>query len=54
MISNNTLWTLEDADIPNFPPLRALNCANGDVLQFKFSYLEDDVLKALEIEKPVP
>lgn len=38
----------------NSPTLQAINWAHGQALPFKFSEFDEEVIKTLNIEKPVP
>lgn len=54
IISNNTLYNLQDVKVPNFPSLRELSRAQGEELPFRFAELDDEVMKTLDFENPAP
>lgn len=54
IVCNYTIYTLEDAELLQFPGILSLLCAHGRKLPFLFSELNDDIMAALDIEKRGP
>lgn len=50
---NHSIYTLEDADMLNFPSICSFLRDHGAVLPFDFSELDNSVMKNFNIEKPV-
>lgn len=53
-VCNNSIYTLEDDDLLQFPVIQSLVWVHNKGQKFVFSELDCDIIAILEIEKPIP